>query len=128
VRARIDEIVFDCHDPARPVRFWAALLGGDPVDRSADWSYIDPSPGSAGEAPFGFVRVAFQRVPEGKTAKNRLHLDLDAGAVDAAADEAPLLGAVRVGSVVTDDHGHFHALRDPEGNEFCFVGAGGQWP
>jgi catechol 2,3-dioxygenase-like lactoylglutathione lyase family enzyme len=127
MRARIDEIVFDCHNPARLVRFWAALLGGDPVDRGADWSYVDPSAGSAGEAPFAFVRVAFQRVPEGKAAKNRLHLDLDAGDVDAAADEAAGLGAVRIGAVVTDDHGRFQVLADPEGNEFCFVSAGGQW-
>ncbi|MCX4587426.1 VOC family protein [Streptomyces sp. NBC_01481] len=112
MRARIEEIVFDCHDPARLVRFWAALLGGDPVDRSEDWSYIDPP---------GFARVAFQRVPEGKSAKNRLHLDLDAGDVDAAADEAVALGAVRLGPAVTDEYGRFQVLRDPEGNEFCFV-------
>ncbi|WP_406264679.1 VOC family protein [Streptomyces sp. NBC_00191] len=112
MQARIEEIVFDCHDPARLVRFWAALLGGDPVDRSEDWSYIDPP---------GFARVAFQRVPEGKSAKNRLHLDLDAGDVDAAADEAVALGAVRLGPAVTDEYGRFQVLRDPEGNEFCFV-------
>ncbi|WP_405595878.1 VOC family protein [Streptomyces sp. NBC_01410] len=112
MRARIEEIVFDCHDPARLVRFWAALLGGDPVDRSEDWSYIDPP---------GFARVAFQRVPEGKSAKNRLHLDLDAGDVDAAADEAVALGAVRLGPAMTDEYGRFQVLRDPEGNEFCFV-------
>ncbi|WP_328680539.1 VOC family protein [Streptomyces sp. NBC_00322] len=112
MRARIEEIVFDCHDPAGLVRFWAALLGGDPVDRSEDWSYIDPP---------GFVRVAFQRVPEGKSAKNRLHLDLDAGDVDAAADEAVALGAVRLGPAITDEYGRFQVLRDPEGNEFCFV-------
>ncbi|MET7617174.1 VOC family protein [Streptomyces sp. NPDC005408] len=112
MRARIEEIVFDCHDPAGLVRFWAALLGGDPVDRSDDWSYIDPP---------GFVRVAFQRVPEGKAAKNRLHLDLDAGDVDAATDEAVALGAVRVGAAITDEYGRFQVLRDPEGNEFCFV-------
>ncbi|MFF3291347.1 VOC family protein [Streptomyces sp. NPDC003023] len=112
MRARIDEIVFDCHDPARLVRFWAQLLGGDPVDRSDDWSYVDP--------PL-FVRIAFQRVPEGKTVKNRIHLDLDAGDVDAAAREAVRLGAERVGATVTDDHGRFQVLRDPEGNEFCFV-------
>ena len=112
MRARIDEIVFDCHDPARLVRFWAALLGGDPVDRSADWSYIDPP---------GFVRVAFQRVPEGKAVKTRLDLDLDAGDVDRAVDEAVGLGAVRMGPAITDDHGRFQVLRDPEGNEFCFV-------
>ncbi|MDQ1012245.1 catechol 2,3-dioxygenase-like lactoylglutathione lyase family enzyme [Streptomyces sp. V4I23] len=112
MRARIDEIVFDCHAPARLVRFWAALLGGEPVDRSEDWSYVDPPE---------FARVAFQLVPEGKTAKNRLHLDLYAGDVDAAADEAVRLGAERVGAVVPDVHGRFQVLRDPEGNEFCFV-------
>ncbi len=119
MRARIDEIVFDCHDPARLVRFWAALLGGEPVDRTPDWSYIDPP---------DFVRVAFQQVPEGKTAKNRLHLDLDAGDVDEAADEAVRLGALRQGAVVTDDHGRFQVLTDPEGNEFCFVAPGEESP
>lgn len=111
MRARIDEIVFDCHDPARLVRFWAELLGGDRVDRSADWSYIDPP---------GFVRLAFQRVPEGKAAKNRLHLDLDAGDVEEAADEAVALGAVRMGAVVTDEHGRFQVLADPNTSNYQF--------
>ncbi|MEU7280038.1 VOC family protein [Streptomyces sp. NPDC045431] len=113
MRARVNEIVFDCADPAALVRFWAALLGGEPVDRSPGWSYVEPP---------GFVRIAFQRVPEGKAAKNRLHLDLEGGDVGAAADEAVRLGAVRVDEIVTDDHGRFQVLRDPEGNEFCFVG------
>lgn len=112
MRAVVSEIVFDCADPAALVRFWAALLGGEPVDRSPDWSYVDPP---------GFVRVAFQRVPEGKSVKNRLHLDLEGGDVEAAAAWAAGLGAVRVGAMVTDDHGDFQVLRDPEGNEFCFV-------
>ncbi|MCX4510486.1 VOC family protein [Streptomyces sp. NBC_01619] len=113
MRARVQEIVFDCAEPAALARFWSALLGGEAVERSADWAYVDPP---------GFVRVAFQRVPEGKTVKNRLHLDVDAGDVDAAAAEAVGLGATLVGAVVTDDHGRFQVLRDPEGNEFCFVG------
>lgn len=113
MRATVNEIVFDCADPGRLARFWAGLLGGEPVDRSAEWSYIEPP---------GFVRVAFQRVPEGKAVKNRLHLDLDADDVEAAADEAVKQGAVRVGGVVTDEQGRFQVLRDPEGNEFCFVG------
>ncbi|MET9801941.1 VOC family protein [Streptomyces sp. NPDC006368] len=113
MRAVVSEIVFDCADPAALARFWAALLGGEPVDRSPDWSYVDPP---------GFVRVAFQRVPEGKAVKNRLHLDLEAGDVDTAAAGAVRLGAVRVDDIVTDDHGRFQVLRDPEGNEFCFVG------
>ncbi|GAA2936240.1 VOC family protein [Streptomyces enissocaesilis] len=112
MRARIDEIVFDCADPAALVRFWAALLGGDPVDRSPHWSYVDPP---------DWTRIAFQRVPEGKTVKNRLHLDLEAGDLDAASAEAERLGATRTGGIVTDENGSFQVLLDPEGNEFCFV-------
>ncbi|MEU3398645.1 VOC family protein [Streptomyces filamentosus] len=112
MRARVQELVLDCGDPAALVRFWAELLGGDPVDRSADWSYVDPP---------GFVRLAFQRVPEGKTVKNRLHLDLEVPDPEAAADAAAPLGATRVGDLVTDAQGSFQVMRDPEGNEFCFV-------
>ncbi|MFF5938148.1 VOC family protein [Streptomyces sp. NPDC012508] len=112
MRAYVSEIVVDCADPAGLVRFWAAILGGAPVDRSPDWSYVDPP---------GFVRIAFQQVPEGKVVKNRLHLDLTAPELDAAADEATALGAARVGGIVTDPQGSFQVMRDPEGNEFCFV-------
>ncbi|MER5310544.1 VOC family protein [Streptomyces sp. NPDC002773] len=112
MRASVQEIVFDCADPAALVRFWTELLGGDPVDRGVDWSYVDPP---------GFVRLAFQRVPEGKTVKNRVHLDLQVEDVERAADEALPLGAARVGGLVKDEYGAFQVMRDPEGNEFCFV-------
>ncbi|MGW0118650.1 VOC family protein [Streptomyces sp. NPDC003327] len=112
MRAHVQEIVLDCGDPAALVRFWAGLLGGEPVDRSADWSYVDPP---------GFVRIAFQRVPEGKTAKNRVHLDLEVPDPGRAADEVLARGAARVGGLVTDEQGSFQVMRDPEGNEFCFV-------
>ncbi|MEU2117814.1 VOC family protein [Streptomyces sp. NPDC016459] len=112
MRVSVQEIVFDCADPAVLVRFWAGLLGGDPVDRSGDWSYVDPP---------GFVRLAFQRVPEGKSVKNRVHLDLEAEEPERAAEEALSLGAARLGGLVTDEQGAFQVMRDPEGNEFCFV-------
>ncbi|CAM5412434.1 VOC family protein [Streptomyces narbonensis] len=112
MRARVQEIVFDCADPAALVRFWAGLLGGEPVDRTGDWSYVDPP---------DFVRLAFQRVPEGKAVKNRVHLDLEVADPDGAATEAGPVGAVRVGGLVTDEQGSFQVMRDPEGNEFCFV-------
>jgi catechol 2,3-dioxygenase-like lactoylglutathione lyase family enzyme len=112
MRARVQEIVFDCADPAALVRFWAALLGGTPVDRSPDWSYVDPPE---------FVRLAFQRVPEGKAVKNRVHLDVGVADPVAAADEALPLGARRSGGLVSDEQGSFQVMRDPEGNEFCFV-------
>ncbi|KIF66382.1 glyoxalase [Streptomyces sp. AcH 505] len=112
MRVRIDEIVFDCEKPLELARFWAALLGGEPTGRSADWAYIDPPE---------FTRIAFQRVPEGKTGKNRLHLDLLADDIPAATAEAVRLGAEQVGGIVSDTPGSFQVLRDPEGNEFCFV-------
>ncbi|MFG2116875.1 VOC family protein [Streptomyces sp. NPDC048718] len=112
MRARVQEIVFDCAGPAALVRFWAALLGGTPVDRSPDWSYVDPP---------GFVRLAFQRVPEGKAAKNRVHLDVEVADPVAAAEEVLALGAGRSGAPVTDEQGTFQVMVDPEGNEFCFV-------
>ncbi|GAA3398181.1 VOC family protein [Streptomyces roseoviridis] len=112
MRTRVQEIVFDCADPAALARFWAALLGGAPVDRSPDWSYVDPPE---------FVRVAFQKVPEGKAVKNRVHLDLEVADPAAAAEEALPLGARRSGGIVTDEQGSFQVMCDPEGNEFCFV-------
>ncbi|MFD5426163.1 VOC family protein [Streptomyces sp. NPDC127084] len=115
MRARVNEIVFDCAEPAASARFWAGLLGGEPVERNPDWAYVDPP---------GFIRVAFQRVPEGKQVKNRLHLDLDGGDIMAASAAAVRLGASLVGGVVNDEQGAFQVLRDPEGNEFCFVACG----
>ncbi|MEU4080452.1 VOC family protein, partial [Streptomyces venezuelae] len=99
-------------DPAPPARVRAGPRRGAPHARRPDWSYVDPPE---------FVRLAFQRVPEGKTVKNRVHLDLEVEDPDLAADEALPLGAVRVGGPVTDEQGAFQVMRDPEGNEFCFV-------
>ncbi|MFE5709338.1 VOC family protein [Streptomyces sp. NPDC056501] len=112
MRAHVQEIVFDCADPAALVRFWAGLLGGDPVDRSGDWSYVDPPE---------FVRLAFQRVPEGKSVTTRAHRARAVAPRAGPPTEAGPSGAVRVGGLVTDEQGSFQVMRDPEGNEFCFV-------
>ncbi|MFG3281142.1 VOC family protein [Streptomyces sp. NPDC048111] len=114
LRARIGQLVVDCADPGRLARFWAALLGGRAVVRDAAWAHVDP-PGAA--------RLAFQRVPEAKDAKNRLHLDLAVEDVPRARAAAVRRGAVPVGPTVTDAQGTFQVMRDPEGNEFCFVAA-----
>ncbi|MEU7861668.1 VOC family protein [Nonomuraea sp. NPDC049141] len=113
MRTRLGQIVVDCRDPRSLVRFWAALLGGDPVDRARGWSHI--------ELP-GAVRLAFQPVAEDKTMKNRLHLDIEVEAIVPAITRALGLGATRIGETVTDDQGSFQVMADPEGNEFCFVG------
>ncbi len=114
MRPRLDQVVIDSRQPAALARFWAALLGGQPVDRARGWSHVD--------AP-GFPRLSFQPVPEPRTTKNRLHLDIevDPGGIPAAVATAVELGASPAGEPVTDDKGSFQVMRDPEGNEFCFV-------
>lgn len=108
----IDEIVIDCAQPAALCEFWATVLGGAAVHRTADWSYIDPP---------GWTRLAFQQVPEGKSSKNRLHIDVLVQDVAAGAMQAVELGAVLVGVIRSDDAGSFQVLLDPEGNEWCVV-------
>lgn len=108
----IDEVVVDCADPARLARFWAGVLGGEPVGRSDAWHHLDPP---------GWTRLAFQRVPEPKQGKNRLHLDVLVDDLAAATHAAERLGATRVGDVVHDTAGSFQVLLDPEGNEWCVV-------
>lgn len=109
----LDEIVFDCADPVALSDFWHAVLGGaQPTHRSADWSFFDSA---------GGLRIAFQRVPEGKSAKNRVHLDVAVEDVPAAAQEAVTLGAALSGALHSDAVGTFQVLLDPEGNEWCVV-------
>ncbi|SEG53498.1 hypothetical protein SAMN04489712_10696 [Thermomonospora echinospora] len=66
-------------------------------------------------------RVLFQDVPEAKTAKNRLHLDLHAapGGLDALVTRLETLGATRLHEVDKGPAGHWWVMQDPEGNEFC---------
>ncbi|MEU5690426.1 VOC family protein [Actinosynnema sp. NPDC020468] len=109
---RLDQIVVDSLEPGALARFWAELLGGVAVEREDGWAQVRAD---------GFPVLAFQPVPEGKGVKNRLHLDVFADDVRAATASAARLGAVVVGGLQVDEHGTFQVLRDPQGNEFCFV-------
>jgi hypothetical protein len=65
--------------------------------------------------------VLFQEVPEGKTVKNRLHIDVhsEPGELDGLVARLQALGASRVREVDKGPAGHWWVMRDPEGNEFC---------
>ena len=138
------QITIDCADPAKLAEFWAAALGyrvqppppgfasweaaldafGVPAERRNDASaVIDPD----GTGP----RVFFQRVPEGKQVKNRVHLDVRAApglagdermaALEAECERLTGLGAARIERYEPRaplEAGHI-VLADPEGNEFC---------
>jgi hypothetical protein len=66
-------------------------------------------------------RLLFQDVPEEKTVKNRLHLDLhgEPGGLEALVERLENLGATRVTEVNQGPAGHWWVMQDPEGNEFC---------
>jgi predicted enzyme related to lactoylglutathione lyase len=105
----IAALAIDCADPPVLAGFWQRLLGGEMrVDEDGD-----------AELRGGAVRLDFLRVPEGKTGKNRLHLDLGSADFDAAVEEALACGATRADDVY--DGGRWQVLRDPEGNEFCIL-------
>jgi hypothetical protein len=109
---RIDEVVMDCANPGPLATFWAQVLGGEARERDPNWWYLDPP---------GWSRLAFQRVPEGKTTKNRLHLDVEVTDIAVATAQAEAFGAARIGSPHADTAGSFQVLIDPEGNEWCVV-------
>ncbi|MEY3690542.1 MAG: hypothetical protein RJB57_197 [Actinomycetota bacterium] len=113
--ARFISNVIDCADPARLAGFWSAMLGGRILHESAsdDWVSIRGVPG------LGYL--SFQRVPEGKDAKNRVHMDVDVTSIEIAATAAEALGATRSGTVVEEPTGWFQVMLDPEGNEFCLI-------
>jgi catechol 2,3-dioxygenase-like lactoylglutathione lyase family enzyme len=132
--ARRIQITFDCADAPALAAFWAEVLGyleQPPPSGFATWpaffaandlpapeegaisAIVDP----AGVGP----RLLFLRVPEGKTAKNRVHLDIPAGdGRSAEAQRLVALGATRVRDVEADGEGWIVML-DPEGNEFCLT-------
>jgi predicted enzyme related to lactoylglutathione lyase len=117
---RWQSVCIDAHDPDVLARFWAAALGWRRTFDEPDEIVLEPPAGSAEE---GVVPdLVLGPVPEGRTVKNRLHLDLrpDDQAAEVARLEA--LGARRVdvgqGPDVT-----WVVLADPEGNEFCVLRA-----
>jgi hypothetical protein len=122
--ARLHDVVFDSRHPASIARFWAAALDGyqvAPYDeaelarlRGEGIFDTEDDPSVLVEGPAGQPRIFFQLVPERKTLKNRVHLDLTCDSVEAELERLTNLGAS-----LAADHGDHLMLRDPEGNEFC---------
>jgi hypothetical protein len=105
----IKSVSFDAVDALVLARFWASVLGSDvDEDSTAGKAFVEA-------AGWGGPNIWFTRVPEGKSAKNRMHFDLRApGTVAAEVSRLQDLGAtvVRADPALT-------VMQDPEGNEFC---------
>lgn len=102
-------VTFDSVDPARTARWWAEALSGAIDVEMPGWVVV---------AVPGYPPLAFVGVPETKTTKNRVHLDL--GCADRPAEVARLL---ELGASYLAEHGageyRWTVLADPDGNEFC---------
>jgi hypothetical protein len=137
------QVVIDCADPARLAAFWAAALGYTPQPPPAGFAswqeFLEARgvPESERNSANAVVdpdqrgpRIFFQRVPEPKTVKNRVHLDLNVGGgpatpletrrerVDAEVRRLQQLGASQVRAIQRGDE-FWVVMQDPEGNEFC---------
>ncbi len=117
----LDAIVIDSDDMATVRRFWASALGWAEVEveveGGADWSWVEHPDGRR-------PRICVQRVPEGKVAKNRLHLDLRVTAgttFEAERQRLEGLGATTQRLLGTGPGNRHYLMADPEGNEFCLV-------
>ena len=121
------QVTFDCAEPERVARFWAEVLGYVvaplPHEDRGSWAACtDP----AGAGP----RLFFQRVPEGKVVKNRVHLDVRVGTglvgeerlatLEAECERLVALSASHVRTLYADeDNESCLVMQDVEGNEFC---------
>ncbi len=142
------QVSVDCRDPALLVRFWCEALGyvpepppdgfdnwfdflrsiGVPEDEITDDDLCDSVVDPNGLGP----RLWFQKVPEAKAIKNRLHLDLEIGGghlaplperrrrIQTEAERLERAGARRLSEIDQEGLAHYAiVLADPEGNEFC---------
>ena len=135
------QVAIDCVDPGALAAFWAAALPGyalqDPPPGFDSWEAFleaqnvpqeewNSRSAIVGDGP----RLFFQRVPEPKTTKNRVHLDLHAGggpSVPVEEQRTNVRAAVarleKLGATFVEEHEElgvvWAVLTDPEGNEFC---------
>jgi Glyoxalase-like domain len=125
---RLTEIVVDCHDPVALAAFWAAALDYHVVRTEegqveiAPWQREPPDLAERVRRAPGVPTLVFVTVPEGKTVKNRLHLDLRPvdGSHEAEVRRLLALGARHAD--VGQGSRPWVVLADPEGNEFCLLG------
>lgn len=127
---RVSEVVIDCADHGRVVDFWAAALGYERREVNEQYVALVPparepgrptgEPGRPTGEP-GRPPLLFQKVPEPKVVKNRVHLDFRAPVM---ADEVARLVGLGASVIAERSLGDFAwtVLADPEGNEFCVAG------
>jgi catechol 2,3-dioxygenase-like lactoylglutathione lyase family enzyme len=112
-------VVLDCLDPDALASFWAEALGYRLVDRADGYRILAPADGE----PAGPVLI-LQPVPEGRSGKNRMHLDVHPDDPKAHIRLLESLGAQRLGAPIAAYGVEWQTMADPEGHEFCIVAHG----
>nr|WP_221377293.1 VOC family protein [Actinoplanes polyasparticus] len=109
-------IVLDCADLERSAAFWCGVLGYRSEPSSPGrYRTLLPRDGNG-------IELLLQRVPEPRTTKTRLHLDLRVPDLEAETARVTALGARRLTTDPIEEHGWtWHVLTDPDGNEFCIL-------
>ena len=111
-------LVLDCVDPEALAAFWSGALGYTIVGGAGNYMMLVDG---VGVGP----KLLLQAVPEAKTAKNRMHFDIETPLVDEEVSRLEALGAIRVEADTRSEHGsRWVVMADPEGNEFCVCDAG----
>ena len=106
----IAALAIDCTDPPRLAHWWSRLLGGAVEMYPQGYATLHTPEGLA---------LDFLPVPEPKTGKNRLHLDVRSQEFATAVAQALALGATQADDIYAG--GRWQVFRDPEGNEFCIL-------
>ena len=111
-------LVLDCTNPDQLANFWSEALGYTTLGGAGSYvMLIDPD----GARP----KLLLQAVPEAKSSKNRMHLDIETPDVKGEATRLESLGAKRLESDIRSEHGtNWVIMADPEGNEFCVCDGG----
>jgi len=122
--SKFTELAIDCADPSGLARFWCSVLDYE-VQDEGDGIVIIGSPlvpeGKNRPGPIPPM-LTFARVPEGKTIKNRLHIDVNPTDTDQDEEVRRLLAlGARHADVGQGDDASWVVLADPEGNEFCVL-------
>ncbi len=119
---RIGNIAIDCAQVGPMAEFWSRVL-------DYEKKYLEDTYALLKDPERKGIGVFIQKVPEPKSGKNRLHIDLLARDEEAEARRVEELGATRLrkvepGDVAEHDEDCWIVLADPEGNEFCIVRSG----
>lgn len=121
--SKFTELAIDCADPNALARFWCSVLDYDVQDHDEGIVIIGPASWPEGKNHPGPMppSLTFARVPEGKTSKNRLHIDLNPTDLEQDREVRRLLELGASYADVGQGDNSWVVLADPEGNEFCVL-------